>query len=218
MDREEIVECVQAVRGGDAGAFERLVGAFQASVLTGVLRVVGDYHLAQEVSQDAFMRAHNNLHRLEDANLFGAWLRRIARNIAVDRLRARVRDPRLVYRDPETMVREPSPHEEDPSEGEATDNGSEQELWVHVAGMPTRERRLMVLCYVRGLSHQQIAEECGMSVGNVKITLHRGRVRLGTLSLGSGSGARLSEGPRGPSRGSLSRLPRHLSRMIAMRN
>lgn len=170
---------VGEARRGDAEAFRRLVDQFWPPVVRSVRRIVGDHHLAQDLTQEAFLRAHDNLRALDREVNFLRWVLRIARNVAVDRLRAARRLPEVELCEPDAL-----PHvvnEAPPDEGDLLEQGASARVWSAIAALPERDRRLLLLRYGRGLSHRQIARECGLTPGGVKIALHRGRHRLSSL-------------------------------------
>jgi RNA polymerase sigma-70 factor (ECF subfamily) len=73
---------------GDEAAFERIFRGFQADVFAWIVRIVRNREAAEEVTLDAFWRAYRGRARFDAARSFGAWMRRIATNAALDHLRA----------------------------------------------------------------------------------------------------------------------------------
>lgn len=72
---------------GDRGAYGKLVERYQAAAKAFAFGVVGDFHMAEDVAQEAFIRAFEALGTLENRERFGAWLRSIVRHTATDLLR-----------------------------------------------------------------------------------------------------------------------------------
>lgn len=177
--KAEQAEWVRAARAGDEEAFARLVRSSWRSLVSSLEVTVGDHHEAQDLVQEALLRAHGRLDRLEGDAHFVAWVRRIARNVAVDRIR-RHDWPPVEPVDAETLyaaeVCEPDP-------AVSAEEVSERErkllsLWRGIAALPARDRRLLLLCYGRGMSLRMIADECGMTLSGVKVALHRARKAL----------------------------------------
>jgi RNA polymerase sigma-70 factor (ECF subfamily) len=83
-------EIVEAVLDGQRGAFAALVARYERAVRAVALHVVGDVHTAHDVTQDAFVKAYENLGRLRRGASFGPWLLTIARRVALDAVRSRV--------------------------------------------------------------------------------------------------------------------------------
>jgi len=167
-------EWVAAARTGDLLAFERLVARHWASVVRVAQRVLLDYHLAQDVAQEAMLRCYQRLNRLDPTRPFLPWARKIARNIAVDRIRRqRLAMTEVLELEPvdlTTCVRETLGTRADPPDG--------ARVWRAIDELPGDERRLLYLRYGRGLSIDLIARECGRSSAMVKLLLHKGRIRL----------------------------------------
>lgn len=172
--RDSESEWVQAARSGDLFAFERLVARHWASVVRVAQRVLLDYHLAQDVAQEAMLRCYQRLSRLDPTRPFLPWARKIARNIAVDRLRrqrlAMTEALELEPVDITTCVRETLGVRAEAQDG--------ARVWRAIDELPGEERRLLYLRYGRGLSIDLIARECGRSSSMVKLMLHKGRIRL----------------------------------------
>ncbi|MBI4881532.1 MAG: sigma-70 family RNA polymerase sigma factor [Planctomycetes bacterium] len=193
MAERSDAELVLEARLGDAEAFGQLVARHWRALVRRTERVVGDHHLAQDVVQEAFVRAHRNLRTLEHNTHFFLWVMRIARNIAVDCVRAERQHPLLELAEPDQIVACDVVSEPAPADSGARERAQEAaRVWSAVKSMPERERRLMVLRYARGLSQRQIAEECGLSLGHVKVALHRGRTRLAGLVATFGGAPRQS--------------------------
>ncbi len=173
-------EWVRAARAGDEEAFGELVRSSWPALVRSVEAAVGDHHEAQDLVQEALLRAHGRLDRLEAAEHFVPWVRRIARNVAVDRLRRRRRQLAIELVDPDSL-QAAEVREADPARGAEEIEDRERRLvrlWHDIAELPPRERRLRLLYYGRGMSVGAVAEECGMSPSGVKVALHRARKSL----------------------------------------
>jgi RNA polymerase sigma factor (sigma-70 family) len=154
------------------GSFEALVRAHQDGLYGTALRLVGNPHDAEELAQDAFVRAYRALggyppERIRALRL-RPWLATIVLNLA--RNRARGRRPALV-----AVVADDLPA--DPAAGpEATAERKDAEArWsALLAALPQRYRAPVVLRLVEGLSYPELAEALGRPVGTVKAQVHRG--------------------------------------------
>src|SRR5947207_14587090 len=80
-------EQIERVRGGDAAAFAELTRRYQNLAFGCALSLLGDFHLAEDVTQEAFVTAYFNLDQLRDGDAFPGWLRRIVRSRALRLLR-----------------------------------------------------------------------------------------------------------------------------------
>src|SRR5262245_15691660 len=81
-------ELVEAARQGEAGAFGELVRRYQKQAFAVALSLIGDPSEAEDLAQEAFIRASRNLDLLADPGKFAAWVRRIAFGVCIDWLRA----------------------------------------------------------------------------------------------------------------------------------
>ena len=81
------VKLIQQILQGDPDAFSPLVKKYQKGVHALVWRKIGDFHIAQEITQDAFLNAYQKLGTLKNHNLFAGWLYVIASNLCLDWLR-----------------------------------------------------------------------------------------------------------------------------------
>jgi RNA polymerase sigma factor (sigma-70 family) len=170
-------------------AFERVVLAHQDRLFTIALRLLGDASDAEEVAQDAFVRAYRAIatydaQRILDLQL-RPWLTTIVVNLCRNRGRRRV--PQLVAIDRPASDREgaQAPAERlaatDPS-GDPDESAVRREsarIWgALVASLPDRYRTPIVLRHVDGLSYQEMSTVLGRPEGTLKAQVHRGLVQL----------------------------------------
>ncbi len=168
------VELVQAARSGDTAAFETLYRRHVGRIHGTVLRLVGyDHGRAEELVQDAFVRAWQKLDTFRRQSAFGTWLYRLAVNTALMALRARAADPVRML--PEDTLPEAGDEPFCPAERE--------ELERAIATLPPRARAVLVLHDVEGWKHRDIAAQLDMAAGTSKAQLHRAR-RLLRQALG----------------------------------
>ncbi|NIP23884.1 MAG: sigma-70 family RNA polymerase sigma factor [Phycisphaerae bacterium] len=160
-------ELVNAVLGGNKRAFEVLVKRYERPIRAIALDVLCDYHLASDVSQDAFVTAYENLSGLRKPAAFGAWLMKITRRCAIDWAR-RKRDGTGL----ESVIR-PSIHNPDGHLDE-----EKQWLLAAVVKLPKGEKQVIMLRYFSGHSVQEVADILGRSVGTVTKQLSRAHKRL----------------------------------------
>jgi RNA polymerase sigma-70 factor (ECF subfamily) len=162
-------------REGDLGAFEDLVRLYQADVWRFACHFTRDRTLAEDVTQEAFLRAFRFLKSFRGDAKFTSWLFRIARNCAMDAIRART-----VHR--EKLEREP------PQAG-PTDPQARLELQTALAAVSDDHREPFLLIEVFGLSYQEAADVLGVRVGTVKSRMHRARkAMMGALALEEDAG------------------------------
>lgn len=160
-------ELVNAVLGGDKQAFGLLVKRYERPVRAVALDVLGDYHLASDVSQDAFVTAYENLPGLRKPVAFGSWLMKITRRCALDGARRKQDEAPLESVIPATIH---------------NPNGQldEEKRWLLAAVMklPESERQVIMLRYFGDNGVNHVAEILGRSVGTVTKQLSRAHRRL----------------------------------------
>jgi RNA polymerase sigma-70 factor, ECF subfamily len=172
-------ELVAACRRGDPGSFEEVVRRTHRQVYTLAYRLVGDRKDAEDVAQDAYLRAFRGLEGFRGDAQFETWLYRIVSNAAMSHLRRRRRFGDLLT-EPED-----GPPQEIPSPARTEDQALDRhELQAALSSLPLSLRSVVLLKDVYGLSCKEIGDEIGISEGAVKVRLHRGRARLKLMMFG----------------------------------
>ncbi len=159
-------QVLTSARRGDPGAFEVLVRALQADVWRLCLHLTGDRSLADDVTQDAFVRVYRFLPRYRGDSKFSTWVFTIARNCALDELRRKRRRQNLF--DKAKLQRELVDVEH-----QAT-----VEIREAIAGLPLELREAVVMIDMLGESYRDAARVLGIPEGTVKSRVHRARQTL----------------------------------------
>ena len=168
-------ELIQRARNGDVAAFEELVRMHQSIALRVAILVVGDHSDAEDVTQEAFVKAYHALGRFRHDSPFRPWLLRIVRNEALNQRRRHGRQDRLGLRlagDRLSGDAAPSPETVVVSESER------ESVLAAVNGLPERYRQVVALRYLLGLSEAETAETLGIPAGTVKSRTARALSRL----------------------------------------
>jgi RNA polymerase sigma-70 factor (ECF subfamily) len=157
---------VRAAAAGDRHAFQRLYRLHAGRVHGAVYRLAGyDHARAEDLTQDAFIRAWQKLPGFRHESAFGTWLYRLAINVALMDIRARSADPVSMLDDDHL-----------PEAGETPFCAAERdELERAIGQLPPRARAVLVLHDIEGWRHEDISSELGMAVGTSKAQLHRAR-------------------------------------------
>lgn len=169
VQRDEDSDLVALARKGDRVAFEKLYRRHRNRVFGLVWRLCGgDNALAEDLLQEAFVRAWQKLDSFRGASRFSTWLHRLSVNVALSDRRIRVkrleRETTLEGTAERTVA-----GEKDVYAGERMD------LEQAIAKLPERARTVLVLYDIEGYTHAEIAEIAGMAVGSSKAQLHRAR-------------------------------------------
>jgi len=160
-------ELVKAVLDGERNAFAVLAKRYERPVRAVAMNVLGDHTTAQDIAQDAFVRAYENLPALRKSSAFGPWLIKITRRCA---LTAAHRRPREITLDPTNAF--------PPEKRDGQLNEEKQALLAAVIKLPESERQVVMLRYFSGHSVRDVAAILGRSVGTVTKQLSRSHKRL----------------------------------------
>jgi RNA polymerase sigma factor (sigma-70 family) len=169
---------VLAAQGGDKGAFATLLERYWPMVFALCLRMLGDPAVAEDAAQEAALQGFLCLDSLRRGDRFGPWLGGIGLNVCRQWLRARSYDywswealqGGLVVRD---LVEPGSGPEE---LAEAAD--LRERVQRAVAELPLGQRAAVLLFYLSGMTHAEVAAHLGIEVGAVKTRLHKARAAL----------------------------------------
>ncbi len=177
-------DIVRDVRRGDHEAFGRLVQRYQDRLFSLVLMMVRERGGAEEVTQDAFVRAYTHIDRYDATRPFYPWLATIAVRLAQNWLGHHGRTMRLEGASLEA-VKEPGTSAD--SLTALIANERSRELWQAVSSLSPGERTALVLYYRDDLTVRDIARALGVTSGTIKTLLFRGRrhlrERLGTATV-----------------------------------
>ncbi|RIV28827.1 sigma-70 family RNA polymerase sigma factor [Alicyclobacillaceae bacterium I2511] len=150
--------------------------AYGADVIHLAYTYVNNYHLAQDIAQDVFLRAFQNMDGFRGEGSVRTWLLAITANRAKDYLRS------WAFRH---ELQDPSPFESlsgtETPEAQVMNQLAKDELWHSVFQLPLKYREVLVLYYLRELSQRDIAAALGITEESVRTRLHRGRQQLRKL-------------------------------------
>ncbi len=159
---------------GDGKAFEELVTRYEAPIRKLVYGLVRDWGAAEDIAQDAFIRAYRKAGSFRQGSKVKAWLYRIAINRAQDELRRRHRKREVPLEEHFDVLAGPAGHTESLA--------GARELERHLAGalseMRDDYRTPLVLREIEGMTYREIAELLGWPLGTVQIRIHRARLEL----------------------------------------
>jgi len=167
-------ELVRRARLGDEQAFSALVRGHQNDVFTLANRLLGNRDLAADVAQESFIRAWKAMPNFRGDAKFSTWMHRITVNTSWT-WRERANRKATYTLDDEFDIADE--HQLTPElAGERAELRSL--IGAHMAALPTSLRAVIVLKDVYGWSHQEVADELGITVSAAKVRLHRARARL----------------------------------------
>jgi RNA polymerase sigma-70 factor (ECF subfamily) len=156
------MELLERFAHGDRDAFETLFRQYQGEVFGWIVRIVRDRGVAEDLTVEAFWKMHQAHARFDPARSFGAWARRIATNLALDKLRKMRREAPLVG---------------DPADAAQANPGIQRESREQIARafgvLNPKMRAVAILALVEEVAHRDIAEALGISEVAVRVRLFR---------------------------------------------
>ena len=172
-------ELIRRILQGDQDAFSPLVKKYQKGVHTLAWRKIGDFHIAQEITQDAFLTAYKKLRTLKNHHQFAGWLYVIAANLCRDYLKKNRLPMESLDADNTNEVDKVSYSryvaEKQESEADETRREVVKEL---LKKLPESERTVMMMHYLGEMTIKSISEFLGVSQNTIKSRLSRARNRL----------------------------------------
>lgn len=177
LSDEELMLRVQA---GEKSCFDLLVKRYKNRLFNYLLRLVRDPDLAEELAQDAFVRAYVNADKYRTIARFSTWLYTIATNLVRNRYRQKKRRPpvlSLFFRTgdgDEEMVQDIADESPDP-EQQAVAQDLQRVIAEATGQIPERYREPFVLREVNQLSYEEIAAVTGLKLGTVRSRINRAR-------------------------------------------
>ncbi|MGH8914820.1 MAG: RNA polymerase sigma factor [Acidimicrobiia bacterium] len=161
-------DLIRAAGAGDTRAFEELVRAYQTHVWRFLRHLLGDPELAEDVTQETFVRVYRKLGTLGFRSKFSTWVFQVARNAGIDAIRSRRRRERL------TLAIRPQTRESVP--------GSETRVEVEAAlqSLSPKLREAFVLIEALGFTYREAGQAIGIPEGTVKSRVFLAREQLVT--------------------------------------
>ncbi|MBW2279509.1 MAG: sigma-70 family RNA polymerase sigma factor [Deltaproteobacteria bacterium] len=173
-------ELVQEARDGSHAAFEALVRRYSDRAFRAAYRVVRDESEAEDVLQEALIKAYRALRNFESRSSFYTWLYRIVVNLALDRRRRSKAGVSLEWDDNvarQVDARAPQPADSDPELGSMRAEVRKL-VGEGIQGLPDGQREVLLLREIDGLSYEEIAETMQISKGTVMSRLHYARKKM----------------------------------------
>ena len=175
------VTLIQRTLEGDQNAFTALVNKYQKWVHTLVWRKIGDFHIAEEITQDVFLKVYKKLSTLKPPEQFPGWLYVITTRHCIAWLRKKRQPTSSLDAMPAPELEELCYAQYEASRGEATAVERQREIVKQLLQkLPESERTVVTLHYLAEMSCEEISEFLGVSPNTVKSRLHRARKRLET--------------------------------------
>ena len=177
--KHDDAQLIQRVLDGDDTAFSALVNKHQKRVHALAWRKTGDFHVAEEITQDTFLKAYQNLSTLKEPQKFAGWLYVIAANYC-KMWRRKKRLSTQSLGDTDSAELEKTTYSGYViAENERTTAEAQREVVKKLlAKLQESERTVITLYYLGGMTYEEISEFLGVSVASIKNRLYRARRRL----------------------------------------
>jgi RNA polymerase sigma-70 factor (ECF subfamily) len=174
MDSSTDQTLAEQARHGDPTAYGELVRRYQASVFNVCYRLLGERRAAEDLTQEAFIRAYQHLHTFDSTRPFGPWMRRVAANLCLNHLQ--VTAPLSVALDDERD--EPTHAAGDDPEAALEQTERAEAVRAALLALPPHYRAVVELRHFHDLSYDDIARTLKIPVSDVKSHLFRARQAL----------------------------------------
>lgn len=175
MDNQEELEYIRKIRNGEPAAYAVLVDRYKGLAYAIALKVLGNEEDAQDVAQEGFIKAYQQIHQFEGKSRFSTWLYTIVyRTALVKAQEKKLRIFPITKRLQETFTHDHS------SPQLALMQADDERRSVHMAinKLPQSEALLVMLYYIDDNSISEIQQVTGLSVANIKVKLFRARKKL----------------------------------------
>ena len=178
MEKDD-VQLIRRILSGDDEAFTTLVGKYQKSVHALVWRKIGDFHFAEEITQDTFLQAYEKLATLRNPNQFAGWLYVIANNLCKRWMQKKKLSTQSLEGTPVVEI-ENSSYKRYVLERRETETTEHRHEIVKklLDRLPENERTVVTLHYLGEMTIKEIGRFLGVSVNTINSRLRRARKRL----------------------------------------
>lgn len=173
-------EAIAHLKQGDISGLEPLVKIYQLNALRAAYLIVRDYALAEDVVQDAFLRAYERINQFDVKRPFGPWFFRIVINIA---RRTAVQQERHIHLDnvsanEETALDEILADLKSDPEVMVEQLDLQRAVWIALGRLPPTQRAAIIQRYYLDMTEKDIAAHSGVALGTLKWRLHTAREQL----------------------------------------
>ena len=173
------IALIQRILAGDEDAFSELVRKYQKSVHALAWRKVGDFHIAEDITQDTFLKVYQRIDTLKDLNQFSGWLYVITANLCATWLRKNRIQTQPLEDTETTMTQGDAYSRHVIEERTKTETESQREVVKKLLSkLKESERTVMTLHYLGEMTVEEISRFLGVSASTIKSRLRRARHRL----------------------------------------
>lgn len=163
---------------GELAAFEELLNRYKKSVFSIAYRIIGNYHEAEDISQEVFVTVYNKLYQFDNSKKFAPWIHRIAVNTCISAMRKK--NKVVLVNFDEGYIPFDAELKKSSTDPQIVFEKKELKYEIEAAllELPEAYRTIIVLRYQLDLDNQEIADILGISRENVEVKAHRARKAL----------------------------------------
>jgi RNA polymerase sigma-70 factor (ECF subfamily) len=175
----EDAEVIKKVLSGQQDLFGLILDRYQKPIFNFIYRFYGNYTLAEDLTQDTFLRCYQFLKSYDQKRKFSTWLYTVAKNLCIDHLKKRPpgREISLDHVLPVAEKNSAPPRDMDPQRM-CIRSQEDARLFEGLQQLEPSRRLVLVLYYFQGLTYQEIAETLSVPVSTVKIRIFRAKKAL----------------------------------------
>ena len=170
-------EIIRKVKKGDLDAYGLIIQDYQSSVFNVCFRVLGNRQEAEDLTQEAFLRAYRQIARFDSGRPFGPWMRTLAANLCYNHLK-KARLNRVPLEDERDTIKGDPKYS---PEGALQINQEHTALYQAIWKLPDTQRLALELRHFQGLSYREMAQAMKLPLNTVRSHLYRGRQKLAEL-------------------------------------
>jgi RNA polymerase sigma-70 factor (ECF subfamily) len=178
-------EAIRRAQKGDGSAFETLYQMHKKRVYSLCLRMTGSTAEAEDLAQEAFMQLFRKISTFRGESAFSTWLHRLTVNVVLMHLRKKAPDQVSIDETVEGAEETAPPRELEDVDLRLTGSIDRVNLERAISRLPAGYRTIFILHDIEGYEHNEIARILGCSIGNSKSQLHKARMRLRDLVVGT---------------------------------
>jgi RNA polymerase sigma-70 factor (ECF subfamily) len=167
---------IARARRGDDDAFRQIFDRYGRPIISFIYDMVGQRELAEELTQETFVRAYKSLNALRDDTKLSTWLFGIAKNVARESLRSRTREDHRVEIDDDRVTA--MTDNELPPDGQLLNKELSGVIQSALGALDEDKRLVFTLKVFQQRSYEEIAEITGFSIPKLKTDLHRARAEM----------------------------------------
>jgi len=171
-DVTKMDDLASTIRSMQAQTYERLYSSYHDRVYRLALRITQDTAIAEDVAQEVHIKCWKNSGKLEEAASPGAWIMRVTRNLAIDKIRSRRNNAEL------DKVAYSAPSKDQTPDRAAEIGNMMQILRQLLETLPLKQREIFQLREMEGMKYQEISDILEVSVDEVKVSLFRARKKI----------------------------------------